>query len=264
MISWCAVAPARREARAFDVASDGDIAIPSSPGRMKQGLAIGCVLVAAIGYASLAGSCLVDKRSNDFECSSQGQCGAGRICVSGHCVIDTTPPPDAPPLCPPQCQSCDFTGTPDRCTIVGDGTQAAICPTGFQCDITCATADACGPISCNNAVACTIACLAAGACDSVTCGNADCAITCATPGACQNLTCDQGRCDVECLGGPGACGNITCSNSCACDVACGAGAADRANCGTIACPRRTGQTFCTASSTDNEPCTSALTNCDDC
>jgi hypothetical protein len=60
---------------------------------MKQALAIGCVLVAAIGYALFAGSCLVDKRSNEFECSDQGQCGPGRICASGHCVIDTTPPP---------------------------------------------------------------------------------------------------------------------------------------------------------------------------
>ncbi len=188
---------------------------------------IGCALAAAW----ISSACLVDRKSDALACSKPTDCTAPRVCEAGFCVLD-------PSACPTGCTSCDATMTPHVCQVTQVTGLGFTCPSGVECDITCATANACKNITCDPGSVC----------------NVDCSVG----NACQGITCN-GRCDLKC-DTTSACQAVTCSNACACDVTCGSG-----DCGTISCPREQGNTYCTASGNNGDECESTSSpKCDSC
>ncbi|MBA2539763.1 MAG: hypothetical protein H0V17_09030 [Deltaproteobacteria bacterium] len=205
-----------------------------------------------------AGSCLVDRKSNEFACSTTTDCVDGRQCMSGFCIAS-----DAPivPPCAENCtdlggecveEVCRFTCTAASCPGIVQ------CPADLPCEIGCTDAGACGTgIACTTAASCTITC-ADGACQApIDCGSSACAITCNGtscageircqqadrcvvacngPNSCAaQILCGNGLCDIDCNGATSCAGGTACSNSCRCDVDClGVGA-----CGAAAtCPKQ--------------------------
>ncbi len=179
-----------------------------------------------IGLA-VASSCLIDRRTSDFECDDMTDCTSDRTCVDGFCIIDDS--------CPPGCDNCDRDNltcnancnSPNECG-------AFVCPMGFDCTIHCSASDACSSIDCSQAT--------------------DCDITCDKPSACGNIDCGTGDCKVEC-NGTNACGAVDCSNSCECDVDCNSG-----DCGSFACP--TTGADCTDG--NNDGCDHTQSGCSTC
>ena len=168
-----------------------------------------------------AGSCSINHKSGEFECTKQSDCGNGRTCTGGYCVlpggtvdapkndgpITDGPPGDVSNTCPAQCTSCN-TGT-HTCKIdcaVTSCNGAVVCPPGWNCDVECTVAN-----SCRSGVTCPPQ------------GNA-CTINCSGTGACRTLDCGTGKCDVNCSGSM-SCRGVDCTGSCGCDVKCGVGAA---------------------------------------
>ena len=187
---------------------------------MKLVVAWLSVLVLA---AISAGSCAINHKSGEFECSKQSDCANGRVCTGGYCVVPggTVDAPkndgpitiDGPPIdgsmnvCPAQCTSCNQ-GT-HTCKIDCAATSCngqVVCPPGWNCDVACSVAN-----SCRSGVTCPPS------------GNS-CNITCSGTGSCRSLECGTGKCDVNCTGSM-ACRGVNCGNSCGCDVKCAVGAA---------------------------------------
>lgn len=198
-----------------------------------------------------AGSCSINHRSADYECASQADCSAGRVCSGGYCVVEGGPidaavppvdganplPPDAPTnACPPQCSSCNA-ATKDckiDCAVTNCvGNSPIVCPAGWTCDIRCST-----PNACRNGVDCRLA----EACD----------ITCSGNQSCRGLMCGEGPCQIECADNS-TCRGIDCRDSCACDVAC----SGPLTCEQVACSDLTCGTF-------EGGCTSGRPGCDTC
>lgn len=163
--------------------------------------------LAVLGFAVVtAGSCSISHHSDDFACTKQAECAAGRTCTDGFCVtpVDAAVKIDAPQAaCPSQCTSCsnDTKTCKIDCALDNGGcTQHLTCPTGWNCTIACSTDN-----SCRNGIDCT--------------AGKSCAITCSGAQSCRNLSCGAGRCSVGCTG-DASCRNVTCGLSCACDVTC--------------------------------------------
>src|SRR5688500_5358663 len=96
-----------------------------------------------VAIAVIAGpACSIDSRSDDFQCTNPGQCGAGRDCIDGWCVIDPGET-DGGTDCPMECTAC-MNGT---CIIDCDGPGACpdkvMCPANLPCTVRCS-----GPGSC--------------------------------------------------------------------------------------------------------------------
>lgn len=185
---------------------------------MKLVVAWLSVLVLA---AISAGSCAINHKSGEFECSKQSDCGNDRVCTGGYCVVpggtvdapksDGPMTTDAPTdgsmnACPPQCTSCSTSTHTCKidCAVTSCNSQV-VCPPGWNCDVACSVAN-----SCRSGVTCPAQ------------GNS-CNITCSGTGSCRSLECGTGKCDVACTGSM-SCRGVNCGNSCGCDVKCGAGA----------------------------------------
>ncbi len=163
----------------------------------------------ALAIALLA-ACSISHRTGDYACTKQSDCGNGRVCTDGFCVLPgSVDAPngsgnqhDAPQSgCPTACSSCN-TGQ-KTCTIdcrTKDCTQQVSCPAGYRCDIECNTDNAC-----RNGVNCQL--------------GISCMVNCSGKASCENVQCGLGPCDVACSG-TGACKNVSCGNSCACDITC--------------------------------------------
>lgn len=168
--------------------------------------------------AITAGSCSIDHKSGEYECTKQADCQTGRQCIGGYCVVpggvvDAKPMTDGPKadarpidapmdFCPPQCTSCgpDKTCNIDCGMTNCNGNSAIVCPAGYNCSITCSTNNACA-----NGIDCSAA--------------TSCAITCGGQGSCRGIECGTGDCDVKCTG-QNSCRGVDCGDSCACDVSC--------------------------------------------
>lgn len=168
-----------------------------------------------------AGSCSINHRSGEFECSKQSDCPDGRVCTGGYCVVPggtvDAPKSDGPAIdgtpgdgpmnnCPPQCTSCDQGSHTCKidCAVTSCNSQV-VCPTGWNCDVACTVSN-----SCRSGVKCPA-------------GANSCNITCSGTGSCRSLECGTGKCDVACTGSM-SCRGVDCGNSCGCDVKCGPGA----------------------------------------
>lgn len=181
--------------------------------------------------AITAGSCSIDHKSGDYECTKQSDCSGGRTCTGGYCVlpggtIDAPKPPTDGPVvdidapidgsmngCPAQCTTCN-TGTHTcriDCAVTSCNGQV-VCPAGWNCDVACSTAS-----TCRNGVVCP----QTGACT----------ITCSGQNACKDLECGNGRCNVTCSGQGSCRGDTNCNQSCGCDVACKTGS----SCENVSC-----------------------------
>ena len=196
----------------------------SSLGRVIAG-ALGVVLLMAV-----AASCLIGRKSSEYECSSPDECDTGRTCDQGYCVEAK---------CPSGCDRCDL--IQKTCEIncgQGDRCGGSLCPAGYACTISCTGNNACtaSPTCAATARSCKFTCSGNNSCGNVQCANGvPCDVNCATDGACQNIECGAGaRCNVMCTG-MNACGMVDCQDACACDVTCGAMA-----CGTLTCPIKGG------------------------
>lgn len=231
---------------------------------MRPGI-VGAIAGIALG-AVLAWSCSIERPSERLECSADVTCDTGRICQSGYCVVGQRPA-DARELdaavCPAICNGgCDFGTT--TCSIIGAGGNI-VCPTAWNCSISCPSSGACGAINCGNAASCDIDCLADNACQTVQCLTKNCDVTCTGTNACGNISCTSGNCTASCTGsGSAVCGSLTCgtgdctrtcsgSNACGpmmcqgtCTQTCSGGAAA---CGDQAC----GAGQCTATCQGLEP-----------
>ena len=156
-------------------------------------LAIICVALIS------AGSCSINHKSGEYECTKQADCDTGRQCIGGYCIVPggavdakTIDGPkadarliDAPNSdCPPQCTSCN-TGSKTcniDCGLTNcNGNSAIVCPAEYSCAITCSTNN-----SCSAGIDCTAA--------------KSCAITCGGQGSCRGIECGTGDCDVKCTG----------------------------------------------------------------
>jgi hypothetical protein len=188
-----------------------------------------------VALAVLAG-CQIDARSSEFRCEAQGDCGDGRDCVEGWCVVTglandggdgdadgptvDAQPPDAF-VCPPTCTEC----TGGRCVIRCDTTTACaaevVCPAGVPCTVECSAIDACGGgVDCSTASDCEVECTAMAACGgAITCGAGPCLVRCTAIGSCgSDIDCDAScACDVECTGTGSCAGNEDCPGGGACD-----------------------------------------------
>jgi len=212
-------------------------------------------VLALILSTAVGGACLVSTRSDGLACTSQADCAAPRLCEGGYCVVDEN-------ACPAECNGgCDLTASPPTCTINGSGGDDYTCPPGHHCDITC-TGDACHDINCAGATSCTIMCTGDTACHDIICGTADCVITCSAATACHDITCGNlstgtkaGRCRTTCA--TGGCNDITCTNACDCVIdGCSGG-----DCGILACPKATGNTYCTGTGANGDPCIDTTSGC---
>lgn len=163
---------------------------------------VATALVVALIAAGFAASCLVDNRTGDFACSGQADCGAGRLCQSGYCLLVEELPPDGM-QCPAPCTACDFDSM--SCEVVCDSAQACnniTCPAGFECAVDCIASNACDTIDCSLATSCDIECIGASACGDVICGTGRCTVECNGSAACDAVDCAQAcECDVDCDGG---------------------------------------------------------------
>ncbi|HUQ01283.1 MAG TPA: hypothetical protein VM261_02255 [Kofleriaceae bacterium] len=162
-------------------------------------VAVALALVALV--ITLGPACNIDSRSDDFRCERPSDCGAGRDCIDGWCVVDPDEV-DASMNCPAACTSC-MNGT---------------------CIIECGAAGACdAKVVCPGTMPCTVRCTGANACDmGVDCATAStCDVTCSGPGSCAGqVTCGAKACTVAC-DGDGSCGDgIFCDSACACETSC--------------------------------------------
>jgi hypothetical protein len=141
----------------------------------------------------LAGSCLLDRRSTDFECTQSTDCETGRVCEGGFCIRASL-----------DCDGARCSANCDDETPCG----ALVCPAGFSCNFDCDSPGACTSIDCSEAAFCDIDCTAPNACGPVVCGRdgtGECDIECTAQNACAGITCDDAcKCDVDCdIGGDG-------------------------------------------------------------
>ncbi len=197
-------------------------------------VAASCGLLAGLVAGS---SCLIDRRTSEFSCDSPAECGDGRTCTNGFCVVVDAPP--IPACVASDCEenggTCDAT---DKCTFSSPAT--VMCPAGVPCQVDCALTGSCTSVNCGQASSCKVTCgggtcsgtitCGAGGCDvdcngdntcgDVVCGTGHCEVTCAGTGSCpMELTCGQ-DCTFECTGA-NSCGVVpTCNGKCECDISC--------------------------------------------
>jgi hypothetical protein len=177
---------------------------------MKLALATS-VIASVIALGVVATSCSINHRSDQYACTTNGDCEGGRICDRGYCIvpgsIDAPRPNDGPKPnpdannCPAPCTTCNI--AQKTCTIncqTANCTNMVTCPAGYKCDIQCNVDN-----SCRNGINCQMA--------------AGCNIDCTGKQSCANVECGPGACDVGCIG-PASCRGVDCNNSCACDVVC--------------------------------------------
>lgn len=181
--------------------------------------------LAMFGLAALsATSCLVNRRSETYACTSNSDCDNDRSCENGYCVEDP---------CPSPCSSCDLT---DR-----------------TCQIECSANKPCGDVKCPVGFRCTIQCSNANACGNIDCAEGNgCDITCGGGLSCQGINCGANACDITC-NGTAACPSIDCANSCKCDVDC---SNTTNSCPSISCPLSTAGKPCNQDGVPGEVCDS--------
>lgn len=164
--------------------------------------AIACVLGVA---------CSIDSRTDDFRCTNPGQCGPGRDCIEGWCVIDPEET-DASTECPAVCTSCMNGTCIVDCSGPGACQDKVICPGTLPCEVRCAGSGSCpGGVECS-ATACTVTCSGDGSCmDGISCD-----ASCACETSCEGLGSCAGTidCPGNCVQGgqctttpPGQCNN---------------------------------------------------------
>lgn len=182
---------------------------------MRSAIAAMATALATVALAiTLGPACSIDPRSDDFRCTNPGQCGPGRDCVNGWCVVDPSEI-DASTDCPAACTSC----MDGACVIECDG-----------------PGECASKVTCPGTMPCIVRCTGASACDAgVECGMASsCEITCGGPGSCgARILCGQGSCSVSCSGGGSCNDGIDCSDACECVTECGGTGACA---GAIECP----------------------------
>ena len=119
-------------------------------------------VVAALAM-TLAMSCLIDRKSEMFECEMTADCadieGSLRECKEGFCVVAS-----CPSICDGGC------GPNKTCTILcsnaSECRSGVDCPSGYSCTINC-TQD-CTPVDCNDG--CVVNCSANADCGPIDCG----------------------------------------------------------------------------------------------
>ncbi|HUS29551.1 MAG TPA: hypothetical protein VMZ53_13655 [Kofleriaceae bacterium] len=201
--------------------------------------AMGAMVGLIIAASAVLWSCRTDRVSDGYACNDNNDCDADRVCNTGYCVVGQRPVDarlqdafivDAA-TCPDVCKNtCNLT-TRD-CPITGTGSGNITCPTGWNCDISCPTAGACGTISCTSAADCDIHCTADDACLGITCGTTDCKVDCTGVNACGNIGCTTGKCEALCTGSD-ACGTLTCTSG-DCTQNCSGGGGAQV-CGNLSC-----------------------------
>jgi hypothetical protein len=181
---------------------------------MKLVIAWICVLgLTALG----AGSCSINHKSGDFECTKQSDCSGGRTCTGGYCVFPggtiDAPRSDANGDAPADSNAC-----PAQCTCkidcaVTSCNNAIVCPVGWNCDVACSTANSCrGGVTCTGPGTCKIGCTGANSCRDLQCGTGKCDVNCAGTGSCRAVTCNPScGCDVKCNPGVAACESVSCT-----------------------------------------------------
>ena len=121
------------------------------------------VVVVTLVVAGL--SCLVDRRSIDFECEVDADCDdveGDRECADGYCVTVS---------CPSICDDCD----PGKVCVINcnnpnECRNGVTCPAGYNCEFDCN--EDCTPVNCANAMSCTVDCDLGASCGPVNCGAA--------------------------------------------------------------------------------------------
>ena len=133
------------------------------------------VLIIALVVIGL--SCLVDRRSGDFDCESDTDCADfddERVCTNKVCL---------PVTCPPVCDDCDSGKICNiDCTGMNECRQGVSCPAGYNCKFTC-DAD-CTPVTCTSALSCTVTCETGADCGPLICGAASPCTCTASGGVC--------------------------------------------------------------------------------
>ena len=209
-------------------------------------------LVLAIGL-----NCSIDKRSGAFACTTNADCGDGRVCMDSFCVVETGSNPQmidaargsgsgsgsgsghgsgsgsgSGNMCPATCTSCGSNGSGERtcdidCSQKNCTNGTITCPTGFACTIMCSQNNDCPTVNCSTAAACAVTCSGDSSCEQVTCGSGACDVTCSGKDACHtDVNCGSAcACTVECNIQNQACqqSTITCPISTVTGMACSAG-----------------------------------------
>ena len=191
---------------------------------MTQRLVL-CVALAMVGLATTG--CEVNHKSDQYACTTNADCSAGRTCNEGSCIvvgsIDASggtadaPRPDSGNNngCPAQCTSCNT--AQKTCTVNCTQTnckQALACPAGYNCTFLCNGDDTCRQgINCLNASACTIECSGKSSCEQVRCGPGPCDVSCSGPSSCRDVLCGSScACDVTCTGNQSCADGIVCTS----------------------------------------------------
>lgn len=135
-------------------------------------------LVVAVLTMTVAMSCLIDRRSSEFECEQDSDCddidGNPRECSNdGFCTLL-----DCPSICDGGC------GANKTCTILCSNASecrtGVDCPSGFSCVINC-TQD-CTPVDCRDG--CVVNCSGNADCGPIDCGGGETCSCVPTGGTC--------------------------------------------------------------------------------
>ena len=112
---------------------------------------------------TLAMSCLIDRRSEDFQCDVDADCadieGSVRECNDGFCTLRS-----CPSVCDGGCgagKSCTI-----LCSNAAECRNGIDCPSGFTCTINCS--QDCTPVECDDG--CVVNCSGASDCGPIDCG----------------------------------------------------------------------------------------------
>jgi hypothetical protein len=184
-------------------------------------------LLAGVGIG-----CSVQARSDGFRCTTDSQCGGGRICDGDWCVLgarDGGADLDATVVdafaCPDACTACVELLCVIDCDdgdCVGDD---IVCPPGFACEINCDGIASCtgGTIDCSDAVDCRVNCDGDGSCDgAIACNDSGpCRVDCGGVDSCAGpIAGGQGETDVNCETDTACAGGVDCADACSCEVDC--------------------------------------------
>ena len=126
---------------------------------------------------TIAMSCLVDRRSTDFECDDDSDCedlDGDRECNDGYCTLMS-----CPGICDGGCLAGKMCMV--NCTNASECRSGVTCPTGFSCIFNC-TQD-CEPVNCP--LGCVVNCSSPTAdCGPINCG-AGATCSCSGAGTCN-------------------------------------------------------------------------------
>lgn len=123
-------------------------------------------VVVAAATMALAISCLVDRKSTEFQCDDDADCadlpGDDRTCKDGFCVLES---------CPSACDSCS-TGKICNitCATANECRTGVSCPAGYNCRFQCN--QDCTPVTCTLAASCQVSCNTNADCGPLVCGTA--------------------------------------------------------------------------------------------